>query len=514
MERWRDRVLDSDPVSLHRLISAVCSPIVHAAPVFLPALVLLIGAVLRLSLLGRDVRFHPDEALFAAQARLINTQGDLLLRTTDLDKPPLTFYVSALSFRLLGTSEFSARLPNILFSMLSSAALYALALAIYQSRKIAVLAALLMALSPYDLAFSATLFTDIQATFWVLLACWLAAQDRWGTAGVACVLAFASKSTALAFLPLIVALGLVSTARVDWKWRDIVIRLFRFLVPFAVGVVLVFLWDLGRAPRSFWTLGTARNNPGRWIRSEEVWPRLEAWVHWLNTSTGVPLLNAALLAGVVILLGYGLRRRSRAAAADWSIAGFGLAFLALYWLVAFNTYDRYLHTLIPFLILLAARVLSGLRRITLPVVLACLLLIVPQTAKVLEGRAAVGGDQGQHDGINQVAGYLNHELAGETVYDHWLGWELAYYLGPRPHVMLAYTALPEALADEISHQHETRYFVAPSAGDAAPWLALLRRAGVKISIIYHDPDHPPIIYQLEPEDHGGNNNPHHFWRFW
>ena len=140
--------------------------------------------LLRVSMLGLDVRFHPDEALFSAQARLITDQGDWLLRTTDLDKPPLTFYVNALSFRALGSSEFSARLPNVLFSSLSAAVLMAFTLALYRDRQTAILAGLLFALSPYDLAFSATVFTDVQATFWVLVACLLVARDRWLWAGL------------------------------------------------------------------------------------------------------------------------------------------------------------------------------------------------------------------------------------------------------------------------------------------------------------------------------------------
>jgi 4-amino-4-deoxy-L-arabinose transferase-like glycosyltransferase len=101
--------------------------------------------LLRLSLLRLDVRFHPDEALYAAQARLISQQGDLLLRGTDLDKPPLTFYATALSFRALGPTEFAARLPNVLFSSLSVAALVALAWALYGDRTVAALAGLVRA---------------------------------------------------------------------------------------------------------------------------------------------------------------------------------------------------------------------------------------------------------------------------------------------------------------------------------------------------------------------------------
>jgi 4-amino-4-deoxy-L-arabinose transferase-like glycosyltransferase len=460
---------------------------------------------LRLAMLGLDVRFHPDEALFAAQARLISQKGDLLLRTTDLDKPPLTFYVAALSFRMLGATEFAARLPNVLFSGLSLAVLYRLASSVTRHRVTAVLAALLWALSPYDLAFAATAFTDVQATFWVLLASLLIVQDRWGAAGIAAGLAFAAKSNALLFLPLILALGVAQNASSEWQSRDVVRRLWRFAWPLAAGIALVALWDLSRAPRSFLSLGYARNNPGRLIRSDEVWPRLKSWAHWLGFMTGSPVLNILLLAGIPIWLAYtALRERSRAAVADWLVTGFALAFLAWLWLIAFNTYDRYIHALVPFLLLLAARALTGAwrlsggRRVALTALIAITLgFMAPSVTRTLRGETAIGGDQGQHTGIDTLADYLNTHLHGESVYDHWLGWELAYYLGESPGIRVIYSPLPEALADDVSEQHSRHYFAAPSPQLAAPWIAALRGVGVRATPIYADPDHGFVVYQLD-----------------
>lgn len=475
------------------------------APVWVPALVLLIGITLRLTMLHLDVRFHPDEALFAAQARLISEQGDTLLRTTDLDKPPLTFYVTAFSFRLFGSTEFAARLPDVLFSSLSLAVGYALAWSLYRDRLTALLAALLWALSPYDLAFAATAFTDIQATFWVLAACWLAVCELWPLAGCAAALAFAAKTNAALFVPLILLLGLARNVQSYWRFRDLARRLWRFAWPLAAGIGLLILWDLGRAPRSFLSLGYVRNNPGRFIRADEVWPRLEQWGHWLSFIFGSPILSITLGAGTLLWLGSRvLYPRSRSAALDGLITGFGLAFLAWYWLIAFNTYDRYLHTLVPFLILLAARALTGLwrwsgQRMIAGVLIAGITvsLMLPATLKTLRGKSAIGGDQGQHNGIDVLAGYLNTRLSGQRVYDHWLGWELAYYLGEAPRVSLLYAPLPEALADDALHAAGSRFFVAPSPQAAAPWLAALHRVGIQTPVIYFDAAHHFVVYRLD-----------------
>jgi 4-amino-4-deoxy-L-arabinose transferase-like glycosyltransferase len=501
------------------------------APVFGPAFVILIGLALRLVMLGVDVRFHPDEALFAAQARLISARGDVMLRDTDLDKPPLTLYVTALSYRMLGPTEFATRLPNALFSGLSVALVYALALALYGDRVTAALAGLIMALSPFDLAFAATAFTDVQATFWVLLAAWCAVRDRWTAAGLAAALAFAAKSNALIMLPLIVALGIAHNAGENWHGRDIAGRVGRLAGPLALGAALLVGWDMARAPRSFFELGYTRNNPGRLIRSDELWPRAERWLHWLSFISGARVLNVIALAALPVHLAR--HARTRAAVADWLIVAFGAAFLTWHWLIAFNTYDRYLHSLVPFVILLAARAVRELglpqtpspsdsegeisneqapsparrerrfrregRLARIALVALVIGMMIPATVMTLRGEARIGGDQGQHTGIDTLATFFNTRLRGEIVYDHWLGWELAYYLGDAPQVIVLYSPMPEALADDMRQQATPRYFVTPSPALAAPWLDALHRADIHTSIVCRDTANGFVIYQLESQ---------------
>ena len=60
----------------------------------------------------------------------------------------------------------------------------------------------------------------------------------------------------------------------------------------------------------------------------------------------------------------------------------------------------------------------------------------------------IGGDHGANDGIDQVADYLKTLPSGTVVYDHWLAWELGYYLGDG-FVYLAYFDTPAALADDL-----------------------------------------------------------------
>jgi len=133
--------------------------------------------------------------------------------------------------------------------------------------------------------------------------------------------------------------------------------------------------------------------------------------------------------------------------------------------------------------------------------LAICALLLPGAARALYGSLPLGGDQGQHTGIDAAASFLNDDLPDATVYDHWLGWELAYYLGPQPRVTIRYSPQPEALADDFAAQNDVRYLIAPSAWEAAPWLDALRRAGADVATVYQD-QHGFAVFRLAPPHNG------------
>lgn len=468
----------------------------------------LLGLALRLASLEQDTRFHPDEALFAAQARYLSATGDMLLRRADLDKPPLTLYVTALSFRLLGVSEFAARLPNALFSGMTIAAVYRLTQTLYRRHLISLLASLLCACSPYLLAFAPTVFTDVQATWWMALAALLAARGHWGRAGVSAALGIAAKTTAAWGIPLIVTLGMLSMARPGDTWPDAGKRLLRFSGTLAPGIALLVLWDLARWPHSFLRLDYEHNHPDRLIRSDEFWPRLETWGRWLGYLAGTPGVTAALALLLTFWLVRQLRRlHHRDAALDWAIAAHSLAVLGGLWLIAFNTYDRYLFLLAPFLLILGGRALAWaldmlsderLRRIAIT---GLLVILCSSTLPTLRRDTPVGGDRTAYEGIDRLAAYLNRDLHGAIVYDHWLGWQLSYYLGENPAVTLRYMPQPEALAEEMAACACQRYLAAPLSPQLAPWLDALARANVSTNQIYRTPDEHFAVYRLTPAMH-------------
>jgi len=169
------------------------------------ALLMVVGVVLRLAPIGAN-RFHQDEALYSFWALQVATGRDTILIHSPVDKPPLFIYTLALCFKLFGPSEVAARLPSELASVASIALLYYLARRLY-GRSVAILAAVLMALSPFSILFAPTAFTDPLMVAWVLAALCLAVKGSLGWCGLALGLAAATKQQGLLFVPLAVVIA-------------------------------------------------------------------------------------------------------------------------------------------------------------------------------------------------------------------------------------------------------------------------------------------------------------------
>ncbi len=474
MDRRADRRLDADPLSLHRLAGP------RSLGLILP--ILLLGVLLRIPLLARDVRFQPDEALYATFARHVASDGPLLIGVP-LDKPPLVFWLIGGSFRLFGATEFAARLPNLAASLFTIAATYALARRLYgdseNGRWVALIAALLVAVSPFDRAFAATAFTDPILTLCVVLGCLLAVADRPRLAGVAMAIAFFAKPSALEWLPLVAALGLVSA-----RW----VALRRLILAFGLAVLPLLAWSVARdTTPDFWTLNLYNNTPGRLIRANEWWPRLQNWAGYLGTIAPAPLFG-----WLAIPLNL---RLSRATLIDVLLSAWSIGFLASLWLIAFNTYDRYLHTLAPFALLLMARTVAAIaakldifeKDAIRRVILFAAICLSP----LLTAQITVGGNLNDYVGIDRAAAILNRLPPASRVYDHWLGWELGFYLGDRPSVAIVWEATIANLIAEASTQ--PGYLIAP-ASISDPWLSALRAAGFDIQALTGVPDGFVIVH--------------------
>jgi len=477
---------------------------------------LLLSAVLRFHALGKDVRFHPDEALFVSFARQAAVQGDWLLHGS-LDKPPLTIYVNALALTAFGirplpngvltldnrAGEFAVRVSGVFISLLLVAVMYALARQLYPvNTRTQYIVSLQITLSPLAIAFSATAFTDGLMLLCVVIALLIASRRRWLWAGIWLALGFWCKQQALLYLPLVVGIAWICEHRIRQPLT--VMKVLRFILPLVLGTILLFVWDSARGQAtSMWTLATVNNDPGRLIRLDELLPRLVQWWQYAQYLLGAGLVTAALL----ILGALGLVKHWRVSLPhdmwiDVVLVAYILVYGLVHWLVAINIYDRYLLLIVPPVVLLIARGINTLIQkynisIQAFVILALLALCLPTAWMASEAKLPLGGDGGKHNGIEQVADYLNSQRLGAIVYDHWLGWELGYYMGTWSDKRRVYYPTPDALAADALLQADVapRYFVVPDWADAADWLKALRAANFKVAETYYQA--PFAVYELQ-----------------
>ena len=475
--------------------------------------IVLVGVWLRWHALAADLRLHPDEALFSTFARRAALNGEWMLPGA-LDKPPLSIYAIALTSLpfvetrpdglpdvRLRPGETAARLPGALASIAAIPLIYAIGRRLYRDEQTALFAAALLAVSPFAVAFSATAFTDGLMLFWLLVSLWMIATGRWSWAGAALALAFASKQQAALFLPLLIAIGVL---RPSFNWRRAVV----FVLIFFAGVMLLVAWDLLRAqPSGIFTLAIANNDPARLIRSEELMPRLDQW--WAYASTWfAPTTFIFVGLGIGSVLLRALRRPMRfGSALDLTILSYIAAYFLAHWLVAFNTYDRYLLPLLPLVTLIAARGAIAFWdwwRVRLPgnelsmAGLICLAVIAGTARDAAEGHLNVGADRGEHQGIDRVAAYLDALPLGAIVYDHWFGWELDYYLGEWTNKRRVYYPTAQALVHDALRQPDpaARYFVAASDRPHSVWIEALEKADFAPELVYREARF--LVYKLTP----------------
>lgn len=309
-------------------------------PAVLVSLAVFSAILLPLNLLA-DQRFHPDEALYATWALEIASGDNSLLRHVPVDKPPLFLYLTAGAMWLLGATETAARLPSLLSTALTVGLTFWLGRRLY-NQGVGIVAAWLVALSPFTISFAPTAFTDPMLVMWVLAACLAAALGRAGMAGLGLGLAVATKQQGLFFIPLVVGLwicnkaaglqrpqGIIKTgpgirylirkvsphANFSPPATSIRIYLLRLLPELArlaaslTAVVLVTLiWDLARLQiPGYWQLSLINyGHPA--TGTIGFGERLQDFINLLYYGTGSSILNAIFVVGMLLLLLYGTWR--------------------------------------------------------------------------------------------------------------------------------------------------------------------------------------------------------------
>lgn len=474
-------------------------------------IVLLVALALRLVPFGQN-RFLEDEALYAYWGLQIATGADSMLDEEPVDKPPLYPYALALFFSVAAPSqagidseayEMIARLPSLFASLLSVTLVYALGRQLYHDTRIALSAALLLTLSPFDILFASTAFTDPLMVTFVLGSLLAAASGRMGTAGMLIALASATKQQGLLYLPLVFVLGLLSspagvrqsTEHVTWIRRLWGQRWVRFALGFALVALSVIWWDLARVQRpGFFEQSLISYGGLALARPETLAERAVDWLHLAGSFWTSAWFNLLLLLALGIWL-VGSRLTSILPAptrVDLILLVFALGFLALHWLVGFQVWDRYLLGLIPLIALLAARAFvalgdaihsprwRNLYGITLALVLSVMLMA--PVLQAVRSDLPLGGDHGAYDGIDDLAAYMQARIpAGSVLYHYWLGYHYRFYLYGAPLRLHWYPDLQDLAHDAYIYRREPRYIAFPAWHDGSQATTALAQQGIVLT---------------------------------
>ena len=117
--------------------------------------------------LGSFGLWEPDEARYAEIAREMLQSGNLLVPHLNyvayVEKPPLLYWLTTLSFWIFGVSEFAARLPVALSAVAGIIATYFFSLRAF-GRRHAILAAAILATTPLYALMAQVLTTDMTLT--------------------------------------------------------------------------------------------------------------------------------------------------------------------------------------------------------------------------------------------------------------------------------------------------------------------------------------------------------------
>jgi hypothetical protein len=263
----------------------------------------------------------------------------------------------------------------------------------------------------------------------------------------------------------------------------------------------VVIWELARTGR-FSLVGSQAASYGaaRLLHLEEWWPRLIEWVGLARYVIPPPWL-AVLLA---LAFAWALGRRSPLLLLT---TGWLFGYFLVHWLMNIHPWDRYLLPTVPVISLLAGQSTDRLARRLLPAVAGGLLplvlgiLLLPAAVAAAGGALPIGGDHGAFDGIEQVAAFFTDYPYGTVLYDHWLSWELRYYLFDS-RVYVSWFPDSRTLVQDLQAfgVDPPRYLVIPAWESPGPLLQAAQTAGFDLEPVLHAqrPDGTTsfILYQV------------------
>ncbi len=396
-------------------------------------------------------RFSMDEALYAGWANRVYDKLDILFNgVPEIDKPPVLFYLQAICYGIFGVSENVARFPNFIAGIGNVLLVYKIGKH-YFSRSAGLIAAFLLAASPYCIGYDNSGYLDTLYVFWGLLGIYLVSSKRYLYAGIAVALAFATKQFGILFMPLAVLVVYLHFLFDPQKklafWIPEIKAFFKGFGWVVLGLLFVSLFSnppLGFLIKQF-------KNQSQLIEptKEPLWQRYLIWfkmmfdLFWLNWIKNIffALIPITLLS----IIGKAIRKRFDESAGFYlALSLFVLADISMMSIVRFEFYPRYLMLIAPLVIILVAVPISGLIRLIYEkisepkigkIITAILLtgmmimIMIPikseSNIKLKDGAFGDG-----NDGIDHVAWYIKNQMGKRPILftdDNSTAWALKFY---------------------------------------------------------------------------------------
>lgn len=477
------------------------------------ALILLLSAFLSFLALDNARRFHPDEAFYMTFSRNAAVNGDWLLISEPIDKTPLTFYTNALALVFFVTEsddngvlqldplkgEFAGRMPSVLMSVILVAVMMQLVKSISEDNKSAYFAGILTALSPFRIVFAPTTFTDLPMLLFGTIALWMAIKNKPRWSGFWLIVSVSAKPQIVFYLPLILGILIIQSYQMDTIHR-VPTKMLHFFLPIIMGIGILWGWDSLRivnGAESFYLLGQSRYTATILTPLQDYPARFWIWWETVQYLFGHGLITVLIIGMTMFrsIINLRVNRPSPIIVIFW---GWLFAFFIAHTILTLNLFDRNQIVLLPVIIILVSITLSKITGRVPIIMLFCVILFFSVQASLWQ--IPIGGDDGRHDGIDELADYLNSKPVATVIYDTWLDWELDYYMGQWTDKRRVFSPTPDLLLDGALSLNEegTRYLVAPSTIDVSEWLSALENTGFTIAL-----DHEIlnfVVYSITPSN--------------
>ena len=314
-----------------------------------------------------------DAAQYATMARDMVRNGDFLQlhdRGRDyLDKPPLTFWMSMLSFKLFGVSTWAYKLPSVLFSLIAIWGTEKLCALLY-NRRTAQFAGMILASSQAFFLMNNDVKTDMYMIAPLMVATWLLVKASRGgnwihvvLGGIALGVGMLAKGPIVVIAAGMALAGDLALRRdwaqfLKWKWLLIIPAIILVTLPFDIGLYRQYGW---RGVEFFY-----------WTQS---FGRVTGESEWVNDATAFFFVHTfawSFLPWTLLFLGalfYRIKKIIQAGfiiptvAEAVSISGFTLVFAAL----CFSRFKlpHYIFITYPFAAILCAGFLMEMQELQL-----------------------------------------------------------------------------------------------------------------------------------------------------